>query len=75
MQQNKKIVLSFYTFTGTLKFYAAGAGELNNGEQTTDVNKAAKFETKKQAEKVNSTLEAYYHAHTIIETAPGYWLI
>jgi hypothetical protein len=72
---NKKTVLSFYTVTGTLKFYAGTNGELENGEQTTDINKAVKFDTRKEAIKKDQNLDAYYFPTTIIEAAPGFWIV
>ena len=48
-------VLSFVTLTNKIRYYAGGNGELSNGEQTEDVKKAVKFQTSKEAEKVNKT--------------------
>ena len=73
--QTTKHVLSFVTLNGVIKYYAGGKGELENGEQTTDIRKAAKFETSKEAEKVNSTLEAYYLRNSTQEIAPNIWTI
>lgn len=73
--QTTKHVLSFVTLTGIIKYYAGGKGELENGEQTTDIRKAAKFNTSKEAEKVNSTLETYYFRSSTQEIAPNIWTI
>jgi hypothetical protein len=75
MKKNTKHVLSFATLNGTIKYYAAGKGELSNGEQTTDIRKAAKFDTSKQAEKVNATLNTWYFRNSTQEIAPNIWTI
>mgnify|MGYP000240473816 CR=1 FL=1 len=67
-------VLSFVTFDGIIKYFADGNGELCNGEQTTDIRKAAKYKTSKQAEKVNSTLQTYYHRQSIQDFGNGLYL-
>lgn len=71
----KHHVLSFVTLTGTIKYYAGSNGELSNGEQTTDIKKAVKFKTSKEAEKVNSTLDAYYFRTTIQEYSTGLFIV
>lgn len=70
----KKHVLSFVTFDGIVKYFADGNGELSNGEQTTDIRKAAKYNTSKQAEKVNSTLETYYFRTTVTDLGNGLFI-
>jgi len=74
-QPNTKLhMLSFVTFDGIVKYFADGNGELNNGEQTTDIRKAAKYKTSKQAEKVNSTLETYYYRTSITDLGDGLYV-
>jgi len=75
MKKNTKHVLSFVTLTGLIKYYAAGNGELFNGEQTADIQRAAKFDTSKQADKVNATLDTWYFRHSTQEIAPNIWTI
>jgi hypothetical protein len=67
-------ILSFVTFDSIVKYFADGNGELNNGEQTTDIRKAAKYKTSKQAEKVNSTLETYYYRTSITDLGDGLYV-
>lgn len=68
-------VLSFVTLTDKIRYYAGGNGELSNGEQTEDVKKAVKFQTSKEAEKVNKTLDAYYYRHTITQINENLYII
>ena len=75
MKKNTKHVLCFVTLTEVIKYYAAGNGELSNGEQTTDIRKAAKFDTSKQAEKVNANLDTWYFRKSTQEIAPNIWTI
>lgn len=73
-QTDIKHVLSFVTLTGVTKFYAGGTGELANGEQTTDIAKAVKFNTSKEAEKVNKTLDTYFFRHSIKQVAENLYI-
>lgn len=70
----KKHVLHFVTLDGIVKYFADGNGELNGGKQTTDIRKAAKYDTSKQAEKVNSTLDAYYFRHAVTDLGNGLFI-
>ena len=74
MKTKKHYVLSFVTFDGITKFFANGNGELSNGEQTTKPEKAEKFSTRKEAEKVNAGLDAWYFVSTISEPMPGIYV-
>jgi hypothetical protein len=74
LKPRKKYVLSFVTFTGIVKYYAGGNGEIEKGEQTTDLNKAVKFDTTKELEKANDTLDAYYYKQTITEVFKDIWI-
>jgi len=67
--------LSFVTFDGVIKYYAGGQGELEQGEQTTNINRAVKFKTVKEANDVNSALETYYQRSSTVELAPDLWAV
>lgn len=70
----KHYVLNFVTLDGVTKFYANGNGELSNGEQTTKPEKAIKFNTRKEAEKVNAGLDAWYFVSTMTEPMSGVYI-
>jgi hypothetical protein len=64
MNTEKFYILSFITMADTIRYFADGIGELEKGEQTTDINKAKKFNTKAEAQNKNNTLDAWYGLNT-----------
>jgi hypothetical protein len=75
MKTEKFYILSFVTMLGSIKYFADGLGELEKGEQTTDINKAKKFNTKAEALKKNNSLDAWFMLNTTTHLGNGIYTV
>ena len=75
MNTEKFYILSFITMADTIRYFADGVGELEKGEQTTDINKAKKFKSKAEAIKKNNSLDSWYFLNTTTHLGNGIYTI